>query len=239
MLPILQFQLLLNGRHQTRPVIETIPLGPQSLSGPSEPCEPDQMLKLNRCQFIFIENLLAHRMQGKANVVVKECPVLLLECRPLKLSNGLRVGKMATRTVLQVRMSWSPGEFKPLDNNFVLNCPVSVTRVVKHLLRPPRRTSSSKSGWWQSQQLVGRLDMRSRICLCHPTNLEGGHIISYSDLPRVRHLHLKAENAGGGGILTAGPRGSARLKNGDGVGKSFRLPTLILSGDLSHHPAIN
>ncbi|KAJ8421676.1 hypothetical protein Cgig2_004473 [Carnegiea gigantea] len=47
------------------------------------------------------------------------------------------------------------------------------------------------------------------------------------DLPRVRHLHLRAMNAGGGGVL------------GNGIGNRFRLPTLILSGDASHHMAIN
>ncbi|KAJ8426831.1 hypothetical protein Cgig2_025769 [Carnegiea gigantea] len=55
----------------------------------------------------------------------------------------------------------------------------------------------------------------------------------------VRHLHLRAKNAGGKGVLAAGARGSARLKKENGIGNLFRLPILILLGDASHHSAIN
>ncbi|KAJ8438251.1 LOW QUALITY PROTEIN: hypothetical protein Cgig2_030616 [Carnegiea gigantea] len=79
----------------------------------------------------------------------------------------------------------------------------------------------------------------SGLGLCHSANLEVRHIISYGDLPRIRHLHLRAKNVGGGGILTVGPRGSARLKKEQGIGNLFGFPILILSGDASHHPAIN
>ncbi|KAJ8420207.1 hypothetical protein Cgig2_025831 [Carnegiea gigantea] len=75
--------------------------------------------------------------------------------------------------------------------------------------------------------------------LCHPANLEVRHIVSNGDLPRVRHFHLRAKNAGGGGVLAARPRGCARLKKGNNIGNLFRLPTLILSGGTSHHLAIN
>ncbi|KAJ8422034.1 hypothetical protein Cgig2_027265 [Carnegiea gigantea] len=63
-------------------------------------------------------------------------------------------------------------------------------------------------------ELVRRLDAGSRLRLHHPANPEVGHIVSYGDLLRVRHFHLRAKNAGGGGVLAAGPRGSARLKKG-------------------------
>ncbi|KAJ8437091.1 LOW QUALITY PROTEIN: hypothetical protein Cgig2_016445 [Carnegiea gigantea] len=65
------------------------------------------------------------------------------------------------------------------------------------------------------QQLVRRLDTGSRLRLCHPTNLEVRHIVSYGDLPRVRHLHLRAKNAGGGGVLTPRPRGHALAQKGE------------------------
>ncbi|KAJ8423411.1 hypothetical protein Cgig2_020948 [Carnegiea gigantea] len=49
----------------------------------------------------------------------------------------------------------------------------------------------------------------------------------------------RVKNAGGGGVLAAGPRGRARLKRGNNIGNLFRLPILILSRDAGHHPAIN
>ncbi|KAJ8430802.1 LOW QUALITY PROTEIN: hypothetical protein Cgig2_005209 [Carnegiea gigantea] len=67
-------------------------------------------------------------------------------------------------------------------------------------------------------QLVGGSDARSRLGLDHSANLEVSHIISYGDLPRIRHVHLQAKDAGGREILAAGPRGS---------------------GDVGNHPAIN
>ncbi|KAJ8420397.1 hypothetical protein Cgig2_013884 [Carnegiea gigantea] len=81
--------------------------------------------------------------------------------------------------------------------------------------------------------------LASGLRLCHPANLEVGHIVSYGDLPRVRHLHLRAKNVGGGGVLATRPRGVARLKKGNDIGNLFRLLILILSGDASHHPTIN
>ncbi|KAJ8422881.1 hypothetical protein Cgig2_027364 [Carnegiea gigantea] len=88
-------------------------------------------------------------------------------------------------------------------------------------------------------ELVWRLNAGSRLRLCHPANLKVGHIDSYGDLPRVRHLHLRAKTAEGGGVLAAGPRGCARLKKGNDIGNLFRLPILILLRDSGHHPAIN
>ncbi|KAJ8437507.1 hypothetical protein Cgig2_007484 [Carnegiea gigantea] len=88
-------------------------------------------------------------------------------------------------------------------------------------------------------QLVWGLHAGGRLRLCHPTDLEVGHLVSNCDLSRVCYLHLRTKNAWGGGILAAGPRGRARLKKGNGIGNLFWLPTLILSGDDSLHPAIN
>ncbi|KAJ8423631.1 LOW QUALITY PROTEIN: hypothetical protein Cgig2_028490 [Carnegiea gigantea] len=110
--------------------------------------------------------------------------------------------------------------------------------------RPPR-----PSGWIEEElnedylmcprpvacPVTGCMELR----LCHPVNLEVGHIVSYDDLPRVHHLHLGAKNAGGGGILAARPRGSAQLKKRNDIGNLFWLPILILSGDAGHHPTIN
>ncbi|KAJ8435911.1 LOW QUALITY PROTEIN: hypothetical protein Cgig2_013258 [Carnegiea gigantea] len=59
------------------------------------------------------------------------------------------------------------------------------------------------------------------------------------ETPSEDELLEEAKNAGGEGILADRPRGSARLKKGSDIGNLFRLPILILSGDFSHHPAIN
>jgi len=64
-------------------------------------------------------------------------------------------------------------------------------------------------------------------------------MISYGDLPMIHYLHLRAKSTGGGGILTARPRRSSRLKKGHDIGNLFGFPILILLGDASHHPAIN
>ncbi|KAJ8431370.1 hypothetical protein Cgig2_002951 [Carnegiea gigantea] len=73
----------------------------------------------------------------------------------------------------------------------------------------------------------------------HSPNRKISHIISYSDLPGIRHLHLWAEDTGGRGTLAAGPRGSARFKKGHRIENLFGFPTFILSGHVGHHPAIN
>ncbi|KAJ8433849.1 hypothetical protein Cgig2_032060 [Carnegiea gigantea] len=69
--------------------------------------------------------------------------------------------------------------------------------------------------------------------------VEATSAFGYGDLPRIRHLHLRAKDVRGGGILTAGPRGSARFKKGHCIGNLFGFPILILSGDASNHPTIN
>ncbi|KAJ8429440.1 hypothetical protein Cgig2_021092 [Carnegiea gigantea] len=88
-------------------------------------------------------------------------------------------------------------------------------------------------------QLVEGSDAQGRLGLGHSANLEVSHIISYGDLLRMRHLHLRAKNAGSGGILTVGPQGSARFKTGHSIGNLFRFPILIFTGDACHHPTIN
>jgi len=40
-------------------------------------------------------------------------------------------------------------------------------------------------------------------------------------------------------VPAAGARGSAWFKKGHRIGNLFTFPTFILSGDASHHPAIN
>ncbi|KAJ8431068.1 LOW QUALITY PROTEIN: hypothetical protein Cgig2_017064 [Carnegiea gigantea] len=55
----------------------------------------------------------------------------------------------------------------------------------------------------------------------------------------ICHLHLWAEGTRGGGVLAAGPRGSARFKKRHCIGNLFGFPTFILSGDASHHAAID
>jgi len=78
-----------------------------------------------------------------------------------------------------------------------------------------------------------------RLGLRHSSNLEISHIISYGDFPGICHLHLWTKDTRGGGVLAAGPRGSARFKKRHRVGNLFGFPTFILSGDASHHLAIN
>ncbi|KAJ8428834.1 hypothetical protein Cgig2_005899 [Carnegiea gigantea] len=56
----------------------------------------------------------------------------------------------------------------------------------------------------------------------------------YGDLPRMRHLHLRAKNAKDGGILAAEPQRNARLKKGHDIGNLFGFPILILSGNADH-----
>ncbi|KAJ8438962.1 hypothetical protein Cgig2_018873 [Carnegiea gigantea] len=84
-----------------------------------------------------------------------------------------------------------------------------------------------------------RLDAWGRLGLCHSSNQKISHIISYSDLPGIHHLHLWAEDTRGRGILAAGSRGSARFKKGHRIGNLFGFPIFILSGDAGHHPAID
>ncbi|KAJ8447438.1 LOW QUALITY PROTEIN: hypothetical protein Cgig2_019432 [Carnegiea gigantea] len=74
------------------------------------------------------------------------------------------------------------------------------------------------------QQLVRRFDARGGLGPRHSTNLEISHIISYDDFPRIRHHHPGARDAGGGGILVAGPRGDARFKKGHRIGNLFGFP---------------
>ncbi|KAJ8437848.1 hypothetical protein Cgig2_000402 [Carnegiea gigantea] len=279
-----------------------------SLSWPSEPCEPNQMLgpnrlgravyksyeradivpgcghDLSRCQFIFIENLPSHRMQGKANAVVEGClgrryyfsSADLFSADLFSLATALGSGKWLpgpscgservgapgnsnpSATISMTRGVWSfrlgtelPGLSDrggealieaPSEDELLEECPVAQLGEPDYVAELELEEAVSAPGITYcalGQQLIGRPDTRSRLRLRHPANLEGGHIVSDGDLPRVRNLHLRAKNAGGGGILLAGPRVSARLKNGDGVRTLFRLSTLILSEDFSHHPAIN
>ncbi|KAJ8423405.1 LOW QUALITY PROTEIN: hypothetical protein Cgig2_030572 [Carnegiea gigantea] len=163
-----------------------------------------------------------------------------------------RQEKMTTRTILRVRAGWVPGNSDPSatisitisarpfrlstdlpDPNDALEeeglvDTLSEDELLEECLEEWSRTGITLCAL--GQQLIGGFDARSRLALGHPTNLEVSHIISYGDLPRIRHLHLGDKDAGGGGILAAGPRGSARFKKGHCIGNLFGFPILILSG---------
>ncbi|KAJ8429571.1 LOW QUALITY PROTEIN: hypothetical protein Cgig2_023777 [Carnegiea gigantea] len=78
-----------------------------------------------------------------------------------------------------------------------------------------------------------------RLGLRHSLNLKISPIINYGDLLRICHLHLWTEDAQGGEVLAAGPRGSARFKTRHRIGNLFGFPTLILLADVHHHPTID
>ncbi|KAJ8426193.1 hypothetical protein Cgig2_008910 [Carnegiea gigantea] len=201
-------------------------LNPLSLLGPSEPCEPDQLLG---------QNSLATALGSGKWLPGPSCgservgaPGNLDPSATISVTRSVRSFRLGTELP---GLSDRGGEAlveAPSEDELLEECPVAE-------LGEPDCVEELEL----EEALIGRLVTRSRLRLRHSINLEGGHIVSYGDLPRVHNLHLRAKNAGGGGILAAGPRGSARLKNEDGVRNLFRLPTLILSGDFSHHPAIN
>ncbi|KAJ8420106.1 hypothetical protein Cgig2_011976 [Carnegiea gigantea] len=74
-------------------------------------------------------------------------------------------------------------------------------------------------------KLIRKLDVGDRLGLHHSSNLEISHIISYGDLLGICHLHLWTKDTRDGGWHR--------------IGNLMGLPTLILSGDTRHCPAIN
>ncbi|KAJ8441273.1 hypothetical protein Cgig2_013688 [Carnegiea gigantea] len=134
----------------------------------------------------------------------------------------------------------TPSEDKLLDELLEEELDVAVPEIELELVEATSASRLNEDGAEQGLlYLVGGSNVWGGLGLRHSSNLEISHIISYSDLPGIHHLHFWAENAKGGGILATGPRRSARFKEGYRIGNLFGFPTFILSGDAGHHLAIN
>ncbi|KAJ8430911.1 LOW QUALITY PROTEIN: hypothetical protein Cgig2_015393 [Carnegiea gigantea] len=179
---------------------------------------------------------------GKSEIVVESHAITSYTFRGQLIHGGILLGnhegipsrddlwvrEMTTQTILWIRAVDVPSKdelLNELSEGELEKASLEVELVLVEATSAP-----------DFNELVRRLDTAGRLGLRHSSNLEISHINSYSDLPGI---HLWTEDTRGEGVLAAGPRGSAWFKKRHRVWNLCGFPTLILSGDARHRPAIN
>ncbi|KAJ8429887.1 LOW QUALITY PROTEIN: hypothetical protein Cgig2_014167 [Carnegiea gigantea] len=207
-----------------------------------------------RANFILIQNLFNHRVKKKPEIVVESCvinnytfggwlihggirlgdyegvpgrqEVLLIKGRPLD------VGKAIAPTILRVG---APGNFGP-SATISGTSPTSEQPFLLNTDLPEVKGPS-----WDEELVDAPSEDE---CLDELSEEEEEEVSPEVELVLVEatsapDLHLRTEDARGGGVLTARLRGSAWFKTRHHVGNLFGFPTLILSWNARNHPAVN
>ncbi|KAJ8419822.1 LOW QUALITY PROTEIN: hypothetical protein Cgig2_013316 [Carnegiea gigantea] len=213
-LPVLQFWFLLNGRHEARSIVKAIPpqvvrlLG-RLLNGMNK---AERLSRINKAAQLTGEN-------GDHSLGPPGTPLYTWQAAHSRWHPPQESG----RNNRQAR-GWVPGNSDPSTT-------ISVTTSARSFRLSTDLPDPNDA--LDEEGLVDALSEDELLEDCleeqpdEPVPQEALELVEPTSASGIRHLHLGAKDAGGGGILTAGPQGSARFKKGHYTGNLFGCETKL------------